>query len=310
MCARLTSGAFPPSPWPFIANCIEMQESTLQRNTAANNLALISVGVLSYRAHRTIERSLELHLKSGLPDLAGEFFVYFNALCNEDEALAKAAGVAYQGSPENSGIYGGFRAIAERAARPYVLILENDVHPLEGADIEGCLNACLSDMLEHGIKVFSLRSRVNPGQGGSGRKYARCFPIHDPVSPEMHPQKPSLSSRLSMLFAHGYLSKFRGGAIGVEKAPEKAQPKAVRKLASGNYVTDSRFANWSNQAVLFERDFFLNTICRRVDTRPDPRLVNGHQDIERALNSWWWRRRREPMGRAAHGIFTHARLDR
>jgi len=113
-----------------------------------------------------------------------------------------------------------------------------------------------------------------------------------------------------MLLAHGYLSKFKGAAIGIEKEPEKAQPDAVRKLASGNYLTDSRFANWTNQSLLVEREFFLNTICRRVEEHPDPRLVNGHQDIERALNSWWWRRRREPMGRAAEGIFTHARLDR
>ncbi len=287
-----------------------MQETGLQHKGTAGNLSLISVGVLSYRAHLTIQKALELHFKSGLPDLAGEFFVYFNALCAEDEQLARAAGVAYRGGPKNSGIYGGFRAIAEAAARPYVLILENDIVPLEGADIGGCLDSCLSDMREHGIKVFTLRSRAFPGQGGVWRKYARCFPIHDPVNPQIQPGKPSLKSTVSMLLAHGYLSKFRGAAIYVEMAPEKAQPGAVRKLPSGNYLTDSRFRNWSNQAVLVERDFFLNTICRHVEEKPDPRLVHGHQDIERSLNSWWWRRRREPMGHAAQGVFTHARLDR
>lgn len=277
---------------------------------AKQGLSHLSVGVLSYRAHRTIERALELHLKSGLPELADEFFIYFNALCPEDEAIAGKAGVKFFGSAENAGIYGGFRAIAERAAHPYVLILENDIIPVEGADVRGCLEACLSDMIEHGIKVFSVRSRAYPGQGSPGRKYARCYPVRDPVIPGLKPQRPSLSSRLSMRLAHGYLSKFKGAAISIEKEPEKAQPKAVRKLPSGNYLTDSRFANWTNQSLLVDREFFLNTICRRVEEHPDPRLVNGRQDIERAINSWWWRRRREPMGRAAEGIFVHARLDR
>lgn len=287
-----------------------MQESSLKHRVAASSLSLISVGVLSFRAHSTIERTLALHNKSGLPELTGDFFVYFNAICPQDEALAKAAGVAYRGSSENSGIYGGFHAIAKMASRPYILILENDIIPVEGADIKGCLDACVSDMREYGIKVFTLRSRRFPGQGRVWLKYARCFPIHDPVNPKIKPQKPPAASRMSMLLAHGYLSKFRGAAIYAEKEPEKAQPRAVRRLPSGNYVTDSRFRNWSNQSVLVERDFFLNTICRRVEERPDPRLVNGNQDIERALNSWWWRRRCEPMGHAAHGVFAHARLDR
>ncbi len=270
----------------------------------------VSVGILSYRAHGTLKRALELHKMSTLPEIAGEFFIYFNALCNEDSALARDAGVSYFGSRENLGIYGGFRAIAERASRPYVLILENDVVPVSGMDVMGCLEACVSDMREHGIKVFCLRSRSMPGQGGFPKKYIRCFPVHEPINADIARQKLPLGSRLEMLAAHGYVAKFRAGAIYAEQAPEKAQPHAIRKLASGNYLTDSRFRNWSNQAVLVEKDFFLNVICRRVEEHPDPRLVNGAQDIERALNTWWWRRRREPMGHAAEGVFTHARLDR
>ena len=153
-----------------------MQETLFPHEGTASNLSLLSVGVLSYRAHQTIQRTLELHRKSGLTKLAAEFFVYFNALCPEDEQLAQAAGVAYRGSPENSGIYGGFRAIAELAARPYVLILENDIIPLEGVDIAACLDSCLSDMREHGIKVFCLRSRAFPGQGGVRGKICPLFP--------------------------------------------------------------------------------------------------------------------------------------
>ncbi len=105
----------------------------------------------------------------------------------------------------------------------------------------------------------------------------------------------------------GIPANSRAGAIYVEKHPEIAQPAAISKLPSGNYLTTSRFRNWSNQSVLVERSFFLDVVCRRVEEYPDRRLINGYQDIERALNNWWWRRLGVRMGHAASGIFTHAR---
>lgn len=272
--------------------------------------ALVSAGVLSYKAHATVAQSLHLHNLSGLPKSAGEYFVHFNAITAGDEIIAQKAGVPFSGSYENMGIYGGFRAIAERARNPYVLLLENDVVPLDGANVEQCLNSCVADMVKHNVRVFSLRSRSNPGDGKPWLKYMRCFAVRNPINPEVRRQKTPLLRRAQMRLSHGYLGKFRGAAIYAETSPDLAQPKAVRKLPSGNFLTDSRFQNWSNQAVLVERKFLLEVICTRVEAHPDPRLVNGAQDIERALNSWWWRLRREPMGHAAKGVFTHSRLDR
>lgn len=272
--------------------------------------ALVSVGVLSYKAQETLSHALTLHQESDLIQNAGEFFVYFNAISAGDEVLAQKAGVAFSGAYENMGIHGGFRAIAERARLPYVLILENDIIPLDGADVTPCVNACVADMLKHNIRIFSLRSRGAPGEGAPWSKYLCCFPVRNPIGPHIPRQAAPRLRRLGMRLRHGRLDKFRGRALYVEKAPHIAQPEAIRRLPSGNFLTDSRFQNWSNQALLVERSFFLDVICRRVEQHPDPRLVNGHQDIERAINSWWWRRQREAMGHAAVGVFTHLRLDR
>jgi hypothetical protein len=268
----------------------------------------ISIGVLSYGAQATLSRSLETHKAAGLPDIAGEFFVYFNALCAEDVKTASAAGVRYYGDATNTGIYGGFRHIAEQATKPYVLILENDIisNP-QGADVEACLESCVADMIEHKISAFCLRSRAAPGQGGVFGKYLKCFPVQEPLTGKVAPQALPLTSRLGMHLKHGRVGKFRASAIYVEQRPEMAQPAAISKLPSGNYLTTSQFRNWSNQAVLVERSFFLDVVCRRVKEHPDPRLINGCQDIERALNSWWWRRLGVRLGHASAGIFTHAR---
>jgi hypothetical protein len=277
---------------------------------AASRASLVSVGVLSFHAPQTISRALQALGKSGLIECAGEFFVYFNAITGEDVEIADEACVRYEGSPENRGIYGGFRAIAEIAKNPYVLILENDIVPAPGSSAPRCVESCVADMIEHDIKVFSLKSRLHPGQGAPGAKYMKTFGVSEPLLPGLAPRKTGALDRLRMFLEHGGIDKFRSAAILCEREPEKAQPGAVRRLPSGNYLTDSRYRTWGNQAVLVERRFFLDVVCRRVEEHPDPRLVNGHQDIERALNRRWWRRQRYPMGHAAQGAFTHWRLDR
>ena len=287
---------------------LEGPEPDAQR--AASPASLVSVGVLSFGALQTISRALRAHRESGLIECAGEFFVHFNAITSQDKRVAEEAGVDYSGTADNRGIYGGFRAIAERASNPFVLILENDVVPLPGARVRDCLEACVSDMMGHGIKSFSLRSRREPGEGVPYAKYIKTFGLREPIAPSLAPKKAAPFSRLRMFLEHGGIDKFRAASLFCEREPENVQKQAVRKLPSGNYLTDSRFRNWSNQAVLVERRYFFDVICRRVDERPDPRLVNGHQDIERALNRRWWRRRRDPMGHAAEGVFTHRRLDR
>jgi hypothetical protein len=270
----------------------------------------VTIGILSFGARQTLASSLASHVRAGLFAVASQSFVFFNAITDEDRELAARFGLACSGSDANLGIYGGFKQIAERASQPYVLILENDISTLPGLDVEACVATCVGDMTRERIRVFSLRSRLNPGAGSLWGKYVRCYAVQSPLRDGMQPKAPGLRDRAGMLARHGYLSKFKGTAIYVETNPEAVHPAAIRRLPSGNYVTDSRYRNWSNQSVLVEREYFLSTICPRVENYPDQRLVNGAQDIERALNCAWWRRQREPLGHAAQGIFTHARLDR
>jgi hypothetical protein len=284
-----------------------LEGSDLRTRSAAS---LVSVGVLSFGALQTISRALKAHRESGLIDCAGEFFIHFNAITPEDKRVAEEAGVSYSGTAENAGIYGGLRAIAKRARNPFVLILENDIVPLPGARAPECLEACVSDMIEHGVKCFSLRSRREPGDGAPHAKYIKTFGLVEPIAPALAPKQAALFSQLRMFLEHGSIDKFRAASLFCERDPETVQKDAVRKLPSGNYMTDSRYRNWSNQAVLVERRYVFDVVCRRVEEHPDPRLVNGHQDIERALNRRWWRRRRDSMGHAAEGVFTHRRLDR
>ena len=137
--------------------------------SAASPASLVSVGVLSFGALQTISRALKAHRESGLIDCVGEFFVHFNAITPDDKAIAEEAGVRYTGTAENLGIYGGFRAIAERAKNPYVLILENDVVPLPGAAVRG-----LSRGLRFGHDGARHQKLLPAFAARAGRRRALC----------------------------------------------------------------------------------------------------------------------------------------
>ncbi len=270
----------------------------------------LTVGVLSYRAHRTLERSVASHRAAGLPATAARYFVYFNAVDDTDRALAERLGVDALGGPENLGIAGGFGAIAEAARTDYVLVLENDIEAVATPDeMAACLRSVLADMASRDVPVFCLRSRRRPGQGATGaEKYRRAFGVQAPLHADIPPSRPSWRERLAMRRRHLTLERFLGKAVYLEAAPEERFPHAWRRLPSGNLLTTSRYRPWSNQAVVVRREFLLDVVLARVARHPDPRTINDHQDIERALNRPWWRAQAFAMGHAAEGVFTHARL--
>lgn len=276
----------------------------------------LSIGVLSFGAHPTLENALRSHKAAGLPSTTDDFFIHFNAMTQADTALAERFEFNSTGSAANTGIYGGFRAIAETARHPYVLILENDIVSITSPDeTADALASAVADMKAHGIKAFSMRSRAEPGQGidVAIAKYARCFAIREPLRGDLQQFRPSALSRAVMAVKYLDFDSFVGAAFFIERDPDIVHPKAIRRLPSGNFATTSRYRKWSNQSLLVERRFFLDVICARVEARPDRRLVHGHQDIERAIvggriGLGWWQRLGVPMGQAGTGCFSHQRL--
>lgn len=273
-------------------------------------LGELTVGVLSYRAHRTLERTLASHRAAGLFELPARYFVFFNAIDDADRRLADRWGVEVVGAPANRGICGGFRGIAEEARTRFLLVLENDIEAIAGpGPTAECLRTAVADMIREDVPVFCLRSRTRPGQGMSGAgKFARSYGVEAPLHPGVAGRRAGWWDRVAMRRKHLTLERFIGNAVYVEAAPERRFCRAWRRLPSGNLVTTSRYRNWSNQAVLVRRDFLLDVVLARVAMHPDRRTINGHQDIERALNRPWWRRQEVAMGHARDGVFTHARL--
>jgi hypothetical protein len=90
---------------------------------------------------------------------------------------------------------------------------------------------------------------------------ALCKVLLEPIDLLFPPKK--AASQLRMVPGARRHRHVQAASLFCERAPETVQKHAVRKLPSGNDLTDSRYRNWSNQAVLVERQYFFDLVCRR-----------------------------------------------
>ena len=85
----------------------------------------LSIGLLSWKAHETLRRTLESYARARLAANAAEFKVFFNEISDADRALAAEFGVECCGDRRNLGIWGGMDACAKALSGDVVLLLQN-----------------------------------------------------------------------------------------------------------------------------------------------------------------------------------------
>lgn len=280
----------------------------------------VTLALISWRAHLTLERTLASFEEADILSCFGSRQIHFNEICDADRAIADRFGFQAHGTPSNLGIFGAVDKLAAEVDTPYVLFVENDC-PL-ATDRDGFLDmmtSALADIAEAGVDVVMMRSRRQPGDPfWRADRYRRHFAVHDALLPE----PPSCSrtapplpadpiSRLKRAFEDRRRPSLRGAAIYAEEDPSVRHPSAIRRSPNGNWLTSSRYLQWSNCCFLTRTDFLRNVVLDRVRTHPAPTTLNGHQDIEAALKyGKWWRRQSFVLAQSEPGPFTHRRLDR
>ena len=101
-----------------------------------------------------------------------------------------------------------------------------------------------------------------------------------------------------------------GEACLVHKNAQQKFPSEIELLPSSHYKISSRNLNWTNQSIMFRKDWFLDTIIPFAESQNSSRFVNGFPDLEKELNCHWWRKQDFKVGWANPGLFTHQRFDR
>ena len=66
--------------------------------------------------------------------------------------------------------------------------------------------------------------------------------------------------------------------------------------------------NWSNLAIIVDRNFFLDVIIKEAEITNSTKKINGFKNIEIELNNKWWRDKRWNLV-VTNGLFKHSRVD-
>ena len=291
-------------------------------------LSDVGLGIVSWRGHETLRPVLESLV--GTEDIFGERVIYFNEITADDRRIASEFGFASFGTPENTGIYGGFRGLAESMKSRYVLLQENDCHLIESLEsVRRQLEFGVS-FLESGradvVRYIHLR---RPGHRMPRDSYFLDFVGTYPSEVAIQPSEgmvnyfiknfrryypdpdASLWTRLRLWrrrYRHPDKAAFAlSYAPFLMDRPDEIFPEIERDDESGFFITPSQHYGWGNLCSLLDRRRYIDTILSRVEEVDGSRLVNGFKDIEAQLSDGWWRSHYRYVCEAAPGLFMHER---
>lgn len=265
-------------------------------------MTTLSLGILSWKGYASLRRMLESLSVEGFSELFDERLIFFPEIDDEAGKIASDFGFVCRGSEKNLGIFGGFRALAESLTGDHVLLLENDLHLIEPvAEVKRQLSAGRHYLETGNAKVVLMRHRRQAGQDFDGiRKFRQFFPDENAGLPAR------IQAALLRTLRSDKAERLIGNAPYALEKPETRFPQLQKDAETGFLLTGPRHRAWTNQSILIERRFFIETILDRVENARTTRRVNGFKNIEIEMNDTWWRSKDWKIA-IAPGLFTHQR---
>lgn len=234
----------------------------------------LSIGILSWKAPKTLYNTLNSYRTSGLLDMVNDVTIFFQEYSAIDRANADFFKIQAIYSPTNIGIGKAFVKLVQEAKTSNILLLENDWVCIEPSDIVyEELNAGLSLLENKQADMIKYRHKKNPGEP----LYTLQFRNRELDSP-----------------------KHLFDCIHWVEEPDRQFPEYITKDPYTNfYLCGSKNANHTNNPTMFKTRFYIDNI--------GPFSGEGI-DLETNIDGWW----QEQDFKVAHGsgLFTHDRLDR
>ena len=256
-----------------------------------------SIGILSWKGYASLYNSLKSYQENGLNSLTQSKFICLPEYNNEGIKICKNFGYTPILFKKNIGILNGFKNLALNMPEGPLLLLENDL-PLVAND--KITHTLLKQSLEHLYKYQAAQVRLRS--------------IKDPGDPfhSIHKYKNYWGSgylkKIKRFFRPIKAKKLIGTGIYTEKEPHSKFSKYISKLENGSYLITSEIMNWSNLAIIVDRNFFLNVIIHEAEITNSKKKINGFKNIEIELNKKWWRDKRWNLI-ITNGLFKHSRVD-
>ncbi len=276
----------------------------------------IGLGILSWKAHETITKTLNSYKKKKFKSLFNENVIYFSDISKEDKLLAEKFKYKAVGS-KNLGIAVGTENLAKALKTDYILIAQNDNPLVENlAFVKTHLNEAIKLLEDKKADLVRMRHRWQVGEGFCDvEKYLKYFPAKcvdkEFIPAENNVKKENYSNsfikKLLRVFRPFKSHNMKGRSVFIEKKPHKLFPKVIKKEGTF-FIIDSSVINFSDQCFLISRDFFLNVLMTFVNETPNKRTLNNFQVPEICLNSKWWKQQHFKIAQG-QGILTHNRYD-
>jgi len=242
---------------------------------------MISVGILSHYAPKTLHHTLQTYKTAGMFDMTDDIFVVIQNSSRQDEEkkVCDSFEVRAICLPDNGKMAWGFKTIYEQAKYDHILFLENDfIINTSKEDTIRFFHNCIYFLTEMNADIVRGRSRKSPGQPN----YA------------MH-----LSRRPAAQIANDtHLSE----CIYWLEDPEKVYTEQIKRITpkiEGDkwYVSSSKYCNYTNNPYACSKEFFKNAIL--------PYISFGKTIETELTQSWSHQHYRCVFG---PGLFTHNRL--
>jgi hypothetical protein len=261
----------------------------------AEILMKTSVGILSWKAHETLRKSLCAHQLANLQKNFDEAIIHFNARSPEDDVIAQEFGWDAFGDERNLGLLEGMEQLAKEMSGDILLLLQNDCPVcVSASETAAYLQKAQALILSGRADIVRCRHRWNVGQGFSDcGNYLKYY------------------HRGGKKTLKGWLRPFKatrmiGRSPYVEECPEKIFPKYIHR--EGDFlIVDSAVINFTDQPFMIRKSLFLE-LCQYAKANPKRRTLNGFQVLELNLNCAWWRNRHYRIA-VGEGCFTHNRFD-
>jgi hypothetical protein len=263
----------------------------------------IGFGILSWRGYASLTAALESYQSAGLFEMFDRTLVFLPQMEDAGVEIARRFGAPFAGSPDNLGILGGFKALAQALTADTIVLAENDYVLVEPRDEAERQFVAARRYIESGAAhVWRLRfhGAPNPNLGYDNVK------AYWPPAPASAAKRSVAAAR--RLLRPGKARRLLGLTAFIHATPELSFPDDFRRTEEGDLLIRSRALGWANNVFMIRREFFLKVIIPAAEANVGGRLVNGFPTIETELNRGWWRRQDYWVG-VGRGLFTHRRLE-
>ena len=235
----------------------------------------ISLGILSWKDHSTLAKTLETYKRNGILEMVGQITLWFNEATPKDVKLAKAYNLSYIECLENVGIGKAFVELAKMSSQNFFTPLENDWHLIEdSATTLEHLTAAIKLMEEQDFHMVRLRHRQDFGHPHfSHSHHLKNWEYYDPWHEK---DQPHLLDSIHWI-----------------ERPELDFREKINKFEEF-FTTTSRYGNRTNNPCLWKTHFYIE------QTEP---FMGDAIDLERNVAKHW----SDSDFKVAHGegLFKH-----